>query len=84
MKKSTVRRVDRIEIERQGGYLYFTFHGTGFLQNMVRIMVGTLLEVGCGRMTAEQLQAVLDNPDRQKAGPTAPAQGLCLIRVDYD
>lgn len=84
MKKSTVRMVDRIEIARQEGYLYFTFHGTGFLQNMVRIMVGTLLEVGCGRMTAEQLSAVLANPDRQKAGPTAPAQGLCLIKVDYD
>lgn len=84
MKKSTVRRVDRIEILRQGDYLYFTFHGTGFLQNMVRIMVGTLLEVGCGRMTPAQLQEVLDNPDRQKAGPTAPAQGLCLMEVDYD
>ena len=84
MKKSTVRRVDRIDIEREGGYLYFTFHGTGFLQNMVRIMVGTLLEIGCGRMTTERLQAVLDTPDRQKAGPTAPAQGLCLIKVDYD
>lgn len=83
MKKSTVRRVDRIEIEREGGYLRFTFHGTGFLQNMVRIMVGTLLEVGCGRMTVEQVAAVLENPDRQKAGPTAPAQGLCLMSVDY-
>ncbi|MGN0168714.1 MAG: tRNA pseudouridine(38-40) synthase TruA, partial [Acetatifactor sp.] len=69
---------------REGGYIRFTFHGTGFLQNMVRIMVGTLLEVGCGRMTVEQVQAVLDNPDRQKAGPTAPAMGLCLISVDYD
>lgn len=84
MKKSTVRRVDRIEIEREGGYLRFTFHGTGFLQNMVRIMVGTLLEVGCGRMNASQVAEVLENPDRQKAGPTAPAQGLCLMSVDYD
>lgn len=84
MKKSTVRCVDRIEIEREGGYLRFTFHGTGFLQNMVRIMVGTLLEVGCGRMTVEQVAAVLENPHRQKAGPTAPAQGLCLMSVDYD
>ncbi len=83
MKKSTVRKVDRIEIVREDGYLYFTFHGTGFLQNMVRIMVGTLLEVGYGRMSAEELAAVLDNPVRQKAGPTAPAQGLCLISVDY-
>ena len=84
MKKSTVRRVDRIDIERRGEYLVLTFHGTGFLQNMVRIMVGTLLEVGCGRMTPEQVREVLHNPDRQKAGPTAPAQGLCLESVDYD
>lgn len=84
MKKSTVRLVDGIVIERDGGYIRFTFHGTGFLQNMVRIMVGTLLEVGCGRMTVEQVKEVLENPERQKAGPTAPAQGLCLMRVDYD
>ena len=84
MKKSTVRLVDRIVIERDGGYIRFTFHGTGFLQNMVRIMVGTLLEVGCGRMTVEQVKEVLENPERQKAGPTAPAQGLCLMSVDYD
>ncbi len=84
MKKSTVRRVDRIEIRRDGGYIRFTIHGTGFLQNMVRIMVGTLLEVGYGRMTEEQMKTALENPDRQKAGPTAPAQGLCLVSVDYD
>ena len=84
MKKSTVRCVDKILIERDGGYIRFTFHGTGFLQNMVRIMVGTLLEVGCGRMTVEQVREVLKNPERQKAGPTAPAQGLCLMSVDYD
>lgn len=84
MKKSTVRRVDQIEIERDGGYLRFTVHGTGFLQNMVRIMVGTLLEAGCGRMTEEQVREALENPQRQKAGPTAPAQGLCLVSVDYD
>ncbi len=84
MKKSTVRCVDKILIEREGGYLRFTFHGTGFLQNMVRIMVGTLLEVGCGRMTVEQVRQVLENQERQKAGPTAPAQGLCLMQVDYE
>lgn len=83
MKKSTVRRVDKIGIERDGDYLRFTFHGSGFLQNMVRIMVGTLLEVGCGRMAPEEVKDILANPDRQKAGPTAPAQGLCLMGVDY-
>lgn len=83
MKKSTVRLVDKIEIARKGNYIIFTFHGTGFLQNMVRIMVGTLLEVGSGRMTCEQVANVLEAKDRQKAGPTAPPQGLCLMSVDY-
>lgn len=83
MKKSTVRCVDRIEIARKGGYITFTFHGTGFLQNMVRIMVGTLLEVGCSRMTCDRVREVLEAKERQKAGPTAPAQGLCLMSVDY-
>ena len=84
MKKSTVRRVDRIDIEREGDYLLFTVHGTGFLQNMVRIRVGTLLEVGFGRMEPEQVREALEARERQKAGPTAPAQGLCLLSVDYD
>lgn len=84
MKKSTVRYVDRIDVERDGDYLYFTFHGTGFLQNMVRIMVGTLLEVGYGNLDLEHIKAVLNAEERQKAGPTAPAQGLCLMQVDYD
>lgn len=84
MKKSTVRVVDRIEIKCEGEYLIFIFHGTGFLQNMVRIMVGTLLEVGYGRMTPGQVREVLECPDRKKAGPTAPPQGLCLMSVDYD
>ncbi len=84
MKKSTVRRVDQIYIEREGEYIRFTFHGTGFLQNMVRIMVGTLLEVGWGRMSLQQVREVLQTEERQKAGPTAPAQGLCLLRVDYE
>lgn len=84
MKKSTVRRVDRIDIEREGDYIRFTFHGTGFLQNMVRIMVGTLLEAGWGHMEPEQVRQALDSRERFKAGPTAPAQGLCLMQVDYD
>lgn len=83
-KKSTVRCVDQILIQREGGYLRFIFHGTGFLQNMVRIMVGTLLEAGYGRMTPEQVREALESEERRKAGPTAPARGLCLMSVDYD
>ncbi|NLU25115.1 MAG: tRNA pseudouridine(38-40) synthase TruA [Clostridiales bacterium] len=83
IKKSTVRVVDSIEIVRRKDYIYFTFHGTGFLQNMVRILVGTLLEVGRGRLAAEQMSNILEVRDRKCAGPTAPPEGLCLIKVDY-
>lgn len=83
MKKSTVREVDSIRITRRGSYLYFEVHGSGFLQNMVRIMVGTLLEVGYGRISEADISEALVNPERRKAGPTAPAQGLCLMKVDY-
>lgn len=83
MKKSTVRIVDKIEIVRKGSFLYFNFHGTGFLQNMVRILTGTLLEVGKGKIAPEQMPEILNACDRQAAGPTAPPGGLCLMKVDY-
>ena len=84
MKKSTVRIVDKIEIKKKSGYITFTYHGTGFLQHMVRIMTGTLLEVGYGKRTPESIPALIDAKDRKLAGFTAPAQGLCLISVDYN
>ena len=83
MKKSTVRIVDEIEIRKSKNYIYFTFHGTGFLQNMVRILVGTLLEVGYGRMEPQYMSELLEAKDRKLAGPTAPPNGLCLVKVDY-
>ena len=83
MKKSTVREVDRIDIERKGDRLTLTFHGTGFLQYMVRILTGTLLEVGSGRRSPESMTELLEARNRSLAGPTAPAKGLCLIKVDY-
>ena len=83
MKKSTVRNVDTITVERRRDRVIFTFHGSGFLQNMVRIMVGTLLEVGYGRMTPEDVRTILAGRDRKQAGPTAPPEGLCLMKVDY-
>ena len=83
MKKSTVRVVDVIRIEESGSYIRFYYHGNGFLQNMVRIMTGTLLEVGFGKREPEDVAAIMEAGDRKMAGYTAPAQGLCLMKVDY-
>ncbi len=83
MKKSTVRVVDVIRIEDSGSYIRLYFHGNGFLQHMVRIMVGTLLQVGFGEIEPEQVAEIIEGKDRGLAGPTAPAKGLCLMKVDY-
>ncbi len=83
MKKSTVRTVDLIDISQNGAYLTLTFHGTGFLQYMVRILTGTLLEVGFGQRTPESMTQLLEEKDRRLAGQTAPACGLCMMKVDY-
>lgn len=83
MKKSTVRTVDKIEIVKKGEYLSLTFHGNGFLHHMVRILTGTLLEVGVGKRKPESMQTLLEERNRALAGVTAPAQGLCLLHVDY-
>ncbi len=83
MKKSTVRIVDRIDIRRKGDLLTITYHGTGFLQYMVRILTGTLLEVGFGKRSPDSMPALLEARDRSQAGFTVPARGLCLIEVDY-
>ena len=85
MKKPTVRRIDRIEVEeipeRQEAVLRFT--GNGFLQNMVRILTGRLVECGQGKREPEQMREILEAKDRSAAGMTAPAKGLSLVRVDY-
>lgn len=83
MKKSTVRLVDKICIEEKGDYITFTYHGSGFLQHMVRILTGTLLEVGKGNRTPESMIELLAAKDRKLAGETAPAQGLTMVAVDY-
>ena len=83
MKKSTVRKVDRIDIEKKGSYITFEYHGTGFLQYMVRILTGTLLEVGYGKRTPDSMKELLELRDRTKAGFTAPPCGLMMMKVDY-
>lgn len=82
-KKSTVRTVSAIEFEEDGADLRITFRGNGFLYHMVRILTGTLLEVGLGERKAEEMPAILASLDRANAGKTAPAQGLTLVEVIY-
>ena len=82
MKKSTVRRIDDLQIFRDGEELIFSFTGNGFLYNMVRIMVGTLLEVGLHKREPDSIPALF-GAKREQAGPLVPAQGLCLMEVQY-
>jgi len=82
MKKSTVRYIRSIEILRCGEELQLRFTGNGFLHNMVRILVGTLVEVGRGERTPESIPALFGGK-RAEAGFLAPAQGLCLEEVMY-
>ena len=81
-KKSTVRRIDSLTIERQGEELVFSVTGNGFLYNMVRIMVGTLIEVGLHKRTADSIPDLF-GARREEAGYLVPAQGLCLMEVTY-
>lgn len=83
MKKSTVRRIDSIDITRQGDKIIFEFTGNGFLFHMVRIMTGTLLEIGEGKKKPEDMDRILAEKNRDLAGFTAPPQGLCLKKVEY-
>jgi len=82
--KTTVRTIFQAAVERSGELVFFTFRGDGFLYNMVRIIVGTLLEVGLGKRSPEEIKAILEAGDRTRAGPTVPARGLCLLNVEYD
>lgn len=85
MKKSAIRTIQAIGIEKEpeGTVVCLTFEGTGFLQYMVRIMTGTLIEVGIGERLPGQIAGILKAGDRNLAGFTAPPEGLCLMEVKY-
>ena len=81
--RTTFRRIDSVQITRQGSRITIDVIGGGFLKNMVRVMVGTLVDIGKGRMTPSDIDRLLQRGDRKEAGSTAPACGLCLIEVVY-
>lgn len=81
--KTTEREIYSLRFNQQGELLYIDVRGEGFLRNMVRVMVGTLAEIGMGRRPAGDVSELLRGGCREKAGRTAPAHGLCLMEVWY-
>ncbi len=81
--KSPLKTLDRADVLRDGGEILFWFEARSFLHRQVRSMLGTLVEVGLGKMTADDVGAALAAKDRARCGPVAPADGLYLMRIDY-
>lgn len=82
MKKSTIRTIHSFQVLSEGEEIHFVVTGNGFLQHMVRVMVGTLLEVGKGQRKGESIPDLFGGA-RADAGPAVPANGLCLMEVSY-
>lgn len=82
-KKSTVRTIKELSIKQEGSLLHFTFVGDGFLYKMVRIIMGTLLEIGTGKLELAIIDELFENKSRSNAGMTVPSQGLFLDEVYY-
>lgn len=80
----TVRRIYGLRVERDNDIIKIRVTGSGFLYNMVRIIVGTLVEVGRGAKSPADMENMLMGLDRSLAGPTAPAQGLTLLGIEYE
>jgi len=83
-RQDTVRTIRRCEVAEAGPEIRVSVQGDGFLYNMVRNLVGTLIEIGRGRWGPERIDRILATRDRRDAGPTAPAEGLTLLCVHYD
>lgn len=83
IKGSKVRTLTKLSCEKQGDEIKFVVRGNGFLQHMVRIIVGTLMEVGQGLRNPEEIPVLLEKKDRRLLGKTVPAQGLYLLEVEY-
>ena len=81
--ESTVRTIYSVDVLEDGADLVVRVCGGGFLYNMVRIIVGTLLEIGQGKRAPEEILQILEKKDRSAAGPTAPAHGLTLVKYEF-
>jgi tRNA pseudouridine38-40 synthase len=81
--KTTVRTIYRCDVRRSDDIITIRVTGSGFLYNMVRIIAGTLVKVGCGELAPSDMQRILEARDRTAAGPTAPAHGLTMIGIEY-
>ncbi|MBL7155917.1 MAG: tRNA pseudouridine(38-40) synthase TruA [Candidatus Omnitrophica bacterium] len=81
--KSTVRTIKRLSIKKTGDFIHIDIEGNGFLHNMVRNIVGTLIEIGRGYLAESNMKKIIALKDRRKAGPTAPAKGLALEKIIY-
>ena len=82
--ETTVRTIYELQVEKQDEMITIRVTGSGFLYNMVRIIAGTLMEIGRGNLEPEEIPAILAALDRTKAGPTAPACGLTLVKYHYE
>lgn len=81
--KSSIRTIYKTALWKDGDRIYIELTGNGFLYNMVRIISGTLLDVGQGKINPNDISKIIESKDRTKAGRTLPAHGLCLIEVKY-
>jgi tRNA pseudouridine38-40 synthase len=81
--ETTVRKIYSLDVDRKGDEILITVTGNGFLYNMVRIIAGTLIQVGKGKFNPEYVKEMLDAKDRTQAGQTAPPQGLTLMKIEY-
>ena len=81
--ENTVRMIEQAEVEKAGSLIVIRVTGRGFLYNMVRIMAGTLMEVGRGSLAPQEIRRILEAKDRSAAGPTAPACGLTLTAYGF-
>ena len=82
--QTTVRTIYAVNVTKEDDMVHIRITGNGFLYNMVRIIAGTLMQVGTGLMEPEQVKEILEARDRSKAGPTAVAKGLTLVEIRYE